>query len=216
MRLISLDLLAISLTIPLTPPQTRRGAHLDEFAAWLGDSEHGLGLRPEQVRLKSWDELFGYELVAQFFGENGHLFRTADGIKLTIRNCRTRGDWEIVRKTLVRFYQHMDFAPKSITTVTVHVHSRLPTLDELEAFFQQFPQPAMASRPALLGYVKIDDWETEVRLLIEKSNALPDALFLAWDTTFANSQDWETFIGTLPTVMENAAHVFDLAFNPMA
>lgn len=216
MRLLSLDLLAINLDIPLAPAVTRHAARLDEFAAWLSDSENGLGLRADQVRLKTWDELFGYELTAQFFGDNGQIVRTADRVKFTLRNCRTAGDWELVRRILVRFYLHMDFAPQSITALSANVHSRLPSADELEEFFHQYPQPPMASRPALFTYVKINDWEADIRLLIEKSNALPDALFLLWDTQFKNSQDWESFIGSLPTVMENATHLFDLGFMPMA
>ena len=210
MRLISLDVLGINLDIPFLAPLTKRDAELDAFAGWLCDPEHGLGLRPDQVRLKTSDELFGYELTAQFFGDNGLITRTADRIKLSVKNARTEGDWELVRRVMVRFYARMKFPPKSITLFSAHVHSRFPAADELEAFFHGFPQPEVASRPALFSYVKIDDWEADIRILAEKSNLLPDALFLAWDTQFTNGQDWETFIGTLPTVMENSAHLFDL------
>ncbi|HVS52663.1 MAG TPA: hypothetical protein VHD62_09930 [Opitutaceae bacterium] len=210
MRLISLDLLTIILDIPLVPPQTKRTAGLDAFGAWLCEPENGLGMRPEQVRVKSSDDLFGWELTAQFFGENGLITRTPDRVKLSVKNVRTVGDWELVRRIIVRFYMHMNLPPYSLTTFSAHVHSRFPAADELESFFREFPQPAMASRPVLFTYVKIDDWEADIRLLIEKSNLLPDAIFVAWDTQFGNSQDWESFVGTLPTVMENSVHLFDL------
>lgn len=215
MRHIPLDILSINLDIPFVPPLTRRAANLEGFATWLCEGETGLGLRPDQVRVRTWDELFGYELVAQFFGDNGLITRTADRIKLAIRNARTAGDWEIVRRVLVRFYTHMEFSPRSTTVFSANAHSRFGSAEELDAYFRQFWQPQMASRPALFSYVKIADWEADIRLLIEKSNALPDALFIAWDTQFTHTQDWESFIGSLPTVMENSANHFNLAFAPM-
>lgn len=210
MRLISLDVLGINLDIPFVPAVTKRDADLDGFATWLCDPDDGLGLRPDQVRLRTWDELFGYELTAQFFGENGLIVRTADRIKLSVKNSRTAGDWELVRRLIVRFYTRMKFPKKSFTTFAAHVHSKFPAADELEAFFAQFPQAPMASRPSVFSYVKITDWEADIRVLAEKSHALPDALFVAWETQFSNDQDWETFIGTLPIVMDNSAHLFDL------
>src|SRR5690606_1496157 len=148
---------------------------------------------PDQVRLKRWDDLFGYELIAQFFGENGSVTRTADRVKLMIRNARTSGDWDLIRRILVRFYGEMNFQPKTMTTVSAHAHLRLPSSDELTDYFAQFPMNEMASRPALLTYVKIVEWEADIRVLIEKSDAYPDSLFVAWDTQFPNTQDWESF-----------------------
>lgn len=215
MRLIPLDVLGINLDIPFLPPLTKNSAELDSFATWLCDTENGLSLRPDQVRLKTWDDLFGYELVAHFFGDNGLITRTGERIKLSIRNARTAADWEIVRRVLVRFYTHMAFAPKSLTTFSAHAHSRFSSAEQLDLYFRQFAQPQISSRPAVFSYVKIADWESDIRVLIEKSNAFPDALFIAWDTQFKHAQDWESFIGSLPTMMENSAHLFDLAITPM-
>ena len=43
----------------------------------------------------------------------------------------------------------------------------------------------------------------------------PRGVFVAWDTQFPNSQDWESFIGTLLTVMDNSLHHFQLALEPL-
>jgi hypothetical protein len=63
--------------------------------------------------------------------------------------------------------------------------------------------------------VRIADWEKDIRVLIEQSNLTPDSLFIAWDTQFTNSQDWDTFLASLPTMMENSAHSFGLGFEPL-
>lgn len=215
MRLVPIDLLGINLDIPFVPPLTQRAADLERFSAWLCDGDTGLGLRPDQVRLKRWDDLYGYEMLAQFFGDNGTITRLPDRVRVMLRNSRTTADWELIRRVMVRFYTHMNFAPLSRTAFTAHVHCRLPAADELDNFFRQFPQHPMASKPALLTYAKIGDWEADIRMVIEKSNALPDALFILWETTFSNSQDWESFFAALPAVLENSAHLFDLAFMPM-
>jgi hypothetical protein len=212
MRQISPDVLSIGLDVPFVPPLTRRTAQLDAFAAWLCDKEKGLGLRSDQIALKTWDELFAYELRAQFYGENGLLTRTADKVRLEVKNARTAGDWELVRQLIVRFYQYMQFAPQTLTTFSAYVHSQQASAADVESYFAQHAQPQVSSRPALFRYVRITDWETDVRVLVEKSNAFPEGrgLFVGWETQFVNNQDWETFIGTLPTVMENSAHVFGL------
>ena len=51
-------------------------------------------------------------------------------------------------------------------------------------------------------------------MLIEFSNAAPNSVFVAWDTQFANNQEWDSFLGTLPNVMENSANFFELGFEP--
>ncbi len=216
MRLVPLDILSITLDIPFVPPLTQRAADLEAFAAWLCNGEMGIGLRTDQVRLKTWDDLYGYEMVAQFFGDNGLVTRTADRVKLVIRNSRNRADWELVSRILMRFYTNMQFPAKPMTTFSANVHSRLPAADELVSFFQGFPLPEMASRPALFSYLRVEGWETDVRVLIEKSKVLPDALFMIWETQFQNEQDWETFIAELPGMMERAVNRFGLAFMPMA
>jgi hypothetical protein len=42
-----------------------------------------------------------------------------------------------------------------------------------------------------------------------------DAAFIMWDTQFTNVQEWETFLLSLPTMMENSVNIFDLGFEPL-
>ena len=41
------------------------------------------------------------------------------------------------------------------------------------------------------------------------------SVFLTCDTQFVNAQDWETFLPTLPALMDNSANLFDLGFEPL-
>lgn len=201
---------------PSPHPQGFAAARLDEFGAKLCDPASGLaGIRSELIRLKKWDDLFGYELTAQFFGENGTLTRTADRVKVGVRNGRTAGDMKIICETLTRFYRLMNFPLTSVSTLSAHAHPRFSSAEERDDFLRRFAYTPMVAKPAALGYVQVLDWEKEVRVLIEQSNVVQDAVFVMWDTQFTNDQEWETFLPKLSTLMDEAANFFDLSFGPL-
>jgi hypothetical protein len=214
MEILPIELFGFAIDVPFPSPLGFQQARLEEFGAKICDSTKGLGLRVDQVRLRRSDELYGYELNANFFGDNGTLVRTADRVKLSVRNARNAADWNLVRETFVRFYMLMEFLPASISTLSSHVHARFEDAGERNRFMEGFEHGFELVRPAALGYVRIADWEKEIRVLIEQSNAIQDGVFVAWDTQFENSQDWESFLYTLPTMMENAANLFGLGFEP--
>ena len=215
MEIIPIEAFGLHVEIPFLLPQGLQAAKLDDFGARICEPEKGLSIRPDQVRLRKWDDLFGYELIAQFFGDNGQLSRTSDRVKLFVRNARTAGDWNVIHQTLTKFYNIFDPNPKTVTTLSSHVHAKFPNTEERDAFLNQFSHNALISKPAALGYARIFDWEKDIRVLIEPSNAVPDAVFVAWDTQYLNDQsDWESFLASLPTMMENAANLFELGFEP--
>lgn len=215
MEVVPIELFGVHVEVPFLPPVPYGRADLDAFGVTLCDPTEGLGLRPDQIRLKRWDELFGYELSASYFGENGTLSRTAERVKLGVRNARTSGDWNIILQTLTRFFLGMNFDQKSVTTLSAHAHARFASLEARDAWIGQFSHNALITKPAALGYVRIFDWEKDIRLMIEPSNIVQNAVFCAWDTQFTNHQEWESFLGSLPTMMENSANFFELGFEPL-
>ena len=214
MEIIPIEVFGVHIDVPFLTPLGFSSANLEEFGASLCDSVHGINLRPDQIRLKRWDDLFGYEMTASFFGDNGTLTRTADRVKLGIRNARTAGDWNIILQTLTHFYTIMDFNQKTVTTLSTHTHARFPSIEERDQWIGQFSHNALITKSAALGYVRIFDWEKDIRVLIEPSNVVPDGIFCGWDTQFSNDQQWESFLGSLPTMMENAANLFEIGFEP--
>lgn len=214
MEILPIELYGVHVDVAYPQPQTYQAAHLEKFGAAICHSQTGLSIRPDQVRLRRFDDLFDYELKATFFGDNGTLSRTAERVKLGVRNARTQGDWNIIQQTLTRFYTLMDFDEESGTHLSTHAHARFESPEERDKWLSQFSQNALIEKAAALGYVKIPDWEKEIRVLIEPSNIVPGALFIAWDTQFQNVQEWDTFLGSLPSVMENSANYFELGFEP--
>ncbi len=214
MEIVPIEIFGVAIDVPFLSPQGFGQAKLEEFGAKVCDTVTGLSLRPDQMKLKKWDELYGFELSAQFFGENGSLSYTADRVKLGIRNARTAADWTVIHQTLLRFYNLMEFSPKTTTLLSTHVHAKFPTLEERDEYLATFAHNPLISRPAAMGYVQISDWEKDIRLLIEQSNLTPHSVFIGWDTQFPNAQDWDSFLGSLPVVMENSANLFEIGFEP--
>lgn len=215
MEVIPIEIFGIAVDVPFESPRTFQQSRIESLAPRFCDQKAGLNLRPDQVRLRRSDELFDYKLTGKFFGDNGQLTIAADRAKLHIRNARTMGDWGIIQQTYTRFYQIMEFAPTTVTNLSTHVHAKFSSTYERDDFLKQFAFSPGIGRPAALGYVHIPDWEKEIRVLMEKSNAISDGLFVVWDTQFVNHQDWDTFLSTLPTLMENSANLFELAFDPL-
>jgi len=214
MEILPIEIFGVAVDVPFPAPLGFNSAKLDEFAANVCDTQKGLSLRPDQIHLRKVDDLFDYELKAIFFGENGTLTRTADRVKLAIRNARTSGDWNIIHQTLTRLYTLMDFDTKTFTHLSAHAHAKFDTSEERDQWLDQFSHNSLVHKPAALGYVRIADWEKDIRVLVEFSNAAPNSVFVAWDTQFANNQEWDSFLGTLPNVMENSANFFELGFEP--
>src|SRR5215218_5439212 len=130
MDILPIEFFGAAIEVPFPVPLGFQQARLEDFGAKICDPVKGLGLRPDQIRLRRTDELYNYELTAQFFGENGTLSRTADRTKLAVRNARTAGDWNIIHQTMSRFYTLMNFAPASVTTLSTHVHVKFSSASE--------------------------------------------------------------------------------------
>lgn len=214
MEILPIEIFGIFVDVPFASPLGFTSARLEEFATKICDTKTGLSLRPDQIRLRKLDDLFDYELKALFFGENGSLTRTADRVKLGVRNARTAADWNIIHQTLTRFYTMMEFDEKTETHLSTHAHAKFDSAEERDRWLEQFSHNSLVHKPAALGYVRIQDWEKDIRVLIELSNAAPNCVFVSWDTQFVNKQEWDTFLNSLPRVMENSANFFELGFEP--
>lgn len=206
-----IELYSLQIESPLPKVRTLNHAEVQGFSDWLCDAD-GFRLRPDQVKVKAWDALYGYEILAQFFGENGFLVRTPDRVRVGVKNARSAGDWEIIQQVFVRFLQRVEAAEGAPRLFSASAHVKLQE-QEAADYLARFSVVPGVERPAALSYVKIPDWEKEIRIVIEPSNLIPGQLFISWDSQFTGSQDWDTFVPILMTVMENSAGIFDLELN---
>ena len=215
MEVLPIEVFGLHVEVPFATPQSFNDAALGAFGARLCHSKDGLELPSAQIHLKRWDDLFGFELSAQFLGGNATLTRTADCTRIHIRNGRTAGDWAIIRTALTRLFAILDPDPKTLSGLSAHAHARFPSASERDEWLEGFSHSPMVARPGVLGHVQIADWEKDIRVAIERSNVVDDGIFILWETYFTNDQEWETFLGSLTTMMENAANLFELGFEPL-
>jgi hypothetical protein len=209
-----IELYSLQIETPVQRVRPLNHEDIQKFSDWLCDPE-GFRLRPDQVKLKAWDQLFGYEIIAQFFGENGFLVRTPDRVRVGVKNARTSADWDIIQQVFVRFLQQESPPENAFRTFSASAHVKLDEPVTASEFLNRFAVVPGIEKPAALSYVKIADWEKEIRIVIEPSNLFPGQLFLTWDSQFEASQDWDTFVPALMTVMENSARIFDLGLAPL-
>jgi hypothetical protein len=209
-----IDLYSLQIDCPLPRPRPLEHEDVRKFSDWLCDPE-GFRLRPDQVKMKVWDKLYGYEIFCQFFGENGFLVRTPDRVRVGVKNARTAADWEIIQQVFVKFLHHIAPAEGAFSNFSATAHVKLEEPFTTNGYLSRFAVIPGVERPAALNYVKIADWEKEVRLVIEPSNLIPGQLFISWDSQFSSNSDWDTFVPTFITVMENSARVLELSMAPL-
>jgi hypothetical protein len=216
MEVVPVELFGVSVDMPLPVPVSMRETALEDFVRDLCDPQKGVGVRPSQCQLVGRDLLYQYELNATFFEGNGTLVRTAERTRVAVRNARNWADWQLVQQTLCRVHALIALDPKSVSNLSMQAQVRFVSLSERERFLRSFAPNRVVARPGALGHVRIPDWEYEVRVQIEDSNVLPAGVYIGADTQYRNDQDWESFIGSIPTMFAAAANSFGLGFEPFA
>ena len=214
MEVVPIEIFGVSIDLPLPAPVSMREPALEDFIRDLCDPQKGVGLRPSQVQLLSRDLLYQYEVNATFFEGNGSLVRTAERMRVAVRNARTWADWQLVHQTLCRVHALVMLDSKSVSNLSMQAQVRFPSLPERERFLRSFAGKREVSRPGALGHVRIPDWEYEVRVQIEDSNLIPAGVYVGADTQYRNDQDFESFIGSIPTMFVASANAFGLGFLP--
>jgi hypothetical protein len=216
MEVVPIELFGVSIDLPLPVPVSMRESALEDFVRDLCDPQKGVGLRPSQVQLIGRDLLYQYELNATFFEGNGSIVRTAERMRVAVRNARNWADWQLVQQTLCKSHALVELDPKSVSNLAMQAQVRFVSLSERERYLRSFSSNRIVARPGALGYVRIPDWEYEVRVQIEDSNLIPAGVYIGADTQYRNDQDWESFIGSIPTMFAAAANSFGLGFLPFA
>lgn len=216
MDIVPIEIYGVNIDLPLPKPLSMRDPELDEFIRALCDPVRGISLKPSQVQLVNRDWLYQYELTATFFEGNGSLIRNPERMRLTVRNARNWGDWQLVQQTVLRIHALVELDLKSVSNLTMQAQLRFPSFPERDRYLRSLLPNRTVSRPGALAYLRIPDWEYEVRVQIEDSNLVPAGVYIGVDTQYRNNQDWESFVGSMPTMFAAAANTFGLGFEPFA
>ncbi len=112
----------------------------------------------------------------------------------------------------------MGLDTKSISNLKMQAQLQFPSIAEREQFLRSLAPRRSTSiaRPCGLGYLRIPDWEFEARVQIEDSNVVSNGVYIGVDTQYKNNQDWDNFVGSMPTMFAAAANAYGIGFETFA
>ena len=188
-------------------------AQLDSLLDRLIDSENGLALRPEQIRVRNTDLAFDYDLKAIFLGSNAVVISDSEKVYLGISGGRNDADAKLVRETAKRFLWAMEVSENEIGNFTVNMHAKAESAEKREQFLNGFRLGKEIVAPGALGYVRVPNWMEEIRFLIESSIGTTDSLFMHWSTR-VHGGSWLPSLEDLTALLESVAVIFGVGFKP--
>jgi hypothetical protein len=187
---------------------------LDTLLNRLTDSDTGLALRLEQIRVRNTDLAFDYDLRAFFLGGNALLVYDAEKIFLSVSGGRSQADANLLRETAKRFLWVTEVSNEELGSFSVNTHARADSAEGREQFLDRFRLSKEVVGPGALGYVRVPNWPEEVRFSVEPSLGTKDSLFFAWNTPVRGAS-WLSSPEELTGVLESIASIFGVQFKPI-
>jgi len=207
-------LFGIALDIRTLKPRAFSQHRLEQILTGLVDTELGLALKGDQIRVRNTDSAFDYELKASLLGANGVFVYDAEKSLLSISGGRTQTDARVLAETAKRFLWASEVGAQDIGTLSVNTHARAQSNDARNAFLRAFGDDERIIAPGRLGYVKTPAWDQDVRFSVEQSIGVPDSLFIALSTQFRGAE-WISAAEDLIKMLESVAAVFSIEFKPL-
>lgn len=211
---LSIQIFAVSLEVSFPRPRIFSKELIDRTAGWLTSPETGFALRPEQVHLRTIDVAFEYELNAQLFGGNGAFTFNAQRAVFAANNARSRADADLLLQMSDRFLRAFAVPEKLTVLFSVNAHAKVESAAVRDKYLERFRFDQRIIGPGTVGYVRLDEWPEDVKLLIEPSLGIADSLFLAWTTKFSADnlpEISDKFVG----VLESVVGIYGLKFKPL-
>jgi hypothetical protein len=173
-------------------------------------------IKPTRSQLFKRDELFDYELGITMYGENGNVSLNANRFRVAFVNGQTQTDLTAIITSLIEFYGSVSLPEETITTVTIFAHSAFQTVAKRDDFFAAISiGDQKVPLSGIIGYFKLEGWQEEIRLQIDKSYGYPSALFLTWTTTFKNQPVTSELAGGLKLAAEGACEQCGIKFGEL-
>jgi hypothetical protein len=206
-------LFGISLEVRLRKPRSFSQQRLDALLLRLIDSENGLALRSDQIRLRQHDFAFDYEVRASLLAGNGLLIHDAEKFFLSVSGGRTEADALLLAETAKRFLWSSEVSSEDVGLFYVNTHAKTDAKEKRDQFLRGFAADPRITGPGALGYVHVAEWTEDVRFSLEPSLGVPDSLFFAWNTQFRGISAFQSIEG-LTRMLASVAVVFGIEFKP--
>ena len=207
------DFFGITLDVRFPTPRPFSNERLNRLLTRLIDSENGLALRSEQMRVRTTELGFDYEIKAFFLGANAFLVSDAEKFFLSISGGRTQADAQLIIQTAKRFLWAGEVSDQDTVIFGANTHARADSHEKRDEFLQRFRIAEQIVGPGAVGYIRVPNWTDDVRFSVEPSLGIPEALFLAWNTRF-RGVSWLDSGDELNGMLESTAAIFGIQFKP--
>jgi hypothetical protein len=97
---------------------------------------------------------------------------------------------------------------------SANAHAKAENKAVQEEYVQRFRFDRRIAKPGAVGYLRLDEWPSDVRFMVEPSLGMEDSLFLTWTTRFP-AGEFSEIPDKIVGVFEEAAGVYGLKFRPL-
>jgi hypothetical protein len=198
---LAIKVFSVNVEIPFLKPRVFSKEQVDNIAAWLTSPDTGFALRPEQVHLRAVDVVFDYQLNAQFFGGNGFFAFNSQKVVFAAQNAKGKADGDLLIEVVNRFLRMFAVPEKLMVLFSANAHAKTEAVSTRNDYLSRFRFDQRITGPGIVGFVRLDDWPEDVKLLVEPSLGFDDSLFLAWTTKFS--------VGDLPEISDKFIGILD-------
>jgi hypothetical protein len=173
-----------------------------------------MSLQPEQVHLRTFDVVYDYQMNAQLFGGNGLFVFNSQKVVLAAQNAKGRADGDLLIEVVNRFLRMFAVPEKLMVLFSANAHAKMESTTMRNDYLKRFRFDPRISGPGTVGFVRLDEWPEDVKLLIEPSLGLEDGLFLAWTTKFS-AHDLPEISDKFVRIVDSVAGVYGLKIRPL-
>ncbi|SRR5258708_34797102 len=201
----------VAIESPLNEARPFSKDWLDKTAVGVLNSFKDYGLRPENVVLRNTDVLFGYELSFGLFGGSATFALSGVRLLLNFQNVTSRSALQTVSETAVQ--AHAVFEGSLFSEHMLRVIAHMPPRNEADKIDTLMADPDKQIEFAgSLVHLRVDEWEESIRLEIDRSLLLQNAIFISWFSKCRGKLNSDT-LTRAGNAFENAAKRLGFIFD---
>ncbi len=143
-------------------------------------------MQAEDISLMRKDELFKYRLKVDFFNGSGSLEILPEKIEIRFRDAHNLEDVQTIKNCVAIIGSIVELPiPVLPNAVQIDFHARLVGTTRDDYFSKVLSFRGDQRFQGSVMYHTSKTLESDVRILVERSNGLPDGLFINWSSNLA-------------------------------
>ena len=155
---------------------------MNEFAGRMSDL---FRLPSDQIRLRHFDILYGYELKASFFNGTAKLERNADHVQLSISDASTAAHRDAIIEIVEQYSAAIFAEVDSKVAFSISLHATFESEEKYVEFFKPFGRCPEVLTEGIVATLKVSTWPESVRIVLENSLVHQNSMFILFNSVIA-------------------------------